>query len=163
MACSKFTYWLFSVTRCKSILCAFELARLGLPLAAVLTFGQPRVGNKNFCDMYDRTLGEITFRIVNQNDIVPRSPLWLGGYRHCGQEIFLEPGTGWGVNPSLWFKLLCDVLGLYGAYRKREEVLIREHFIAAYQDRIKDLWVEPVLKLDVPIESPIQAATNPAK
>ena len=141
----------------EAILCAYELARLGLPLAGVFTFGQPRVGNKTFAEIYNsvrvhesavnsrpqpQTLEDITFRIVNQNDIVPRVPGWLCGYRHCGQEIFLEPpymglaSVDWNVNPSLWFKLLCDALGLYAAYRQRKDVLIREHFIAAYQERI---------------------------
>ena len=125
----------------EAIFGAFELARQGLPVAGVFTFGQPRVGNGNFCAMYDRSLGEITYRVVNQNDIVPRIPAWLGGYRHCGQEIFLEPTPvgGWSVNPSLGYKLLCDALGLFAAYRKREDALVREHFIDAYQGRIQNL------------------------
>ncbi len=147
-----------------AIPCALEFARQGLPVAGVFTFGQPRVGNAAFAALYNGalvsrpgasaaatntpgqetgapTLKSVTFRIVNQNDIVPRLPGWLAGYRHCGQEIFLEPlpAGGWGANPSLAYKLLCDVLGLYAAYRNREDVLFREHFMAAYQERIKYL------------------------
>lgn len=124
-----------------AILCALEFSRQGLPIAAVFTFGQPRVGNKNFAVLYDDGLRDITFRIVNQNDIVPRTPGWLLGYRHCGQEIFLEPKPYGGtcVNPAMCFKLLSAALGLYAAYRTRQDVLVSEHFIAAYQARINTL------------------------
>jgi pimeloyl-ACP methyl ester carboxylesterase len=147
-----------------AILCALEFARQKLPVAGVITFGQPRVGDANFAALYDATysnrdeevvietegeeddhvmcslhLRDITFRVVNQNDIVPRTPGWLMGYRHCGQEIFLSPLGCTLINPSLWIKIVCDAIGLYGAYRNREDVLIREHFMAAYQDRIQNL------------------------
>ena len=122
-----------------AMLCALEFSR-SMPaatIAAVVTFGQPRVGNAVFRKLYDAALRDVTFRVVNQNDIVPRTPGVLLGYRHCGQEIFMEPGTGWGVNPSTTYKIVCDALGLWGAYRNREDVLVREHFITAYQRRMQ--------------------------
>jgi len=134
-----------------ALLGALEFSRQGLPVAGVVTFGQPRVGNKVFAALYDAapsvnqqrpaaaTLRDVTFRVVNQNDIVPRTPGLLLGYRHCGQEIFLQPGTGWGVNPSTGYKIVCDALGLWGAFRTRGDVLVREHFLAAYQRRIQFL------------------------
>jgi pimeloyl-ACP methyl ester carboxylesterase len=128
-----------------AILGALELHRQKLPVGGVYTFGQPRVGNKGFTDIYDakligldrvsphqESLWDRTFRVVNQNDIVPRLPGWLDGYRHCGQEIFLPVGGGWWLNPSWPLKCLSDLIGLYGAYRNREEVLVREHFLQAY-------------------------------
>jgi pimeloyl-ACP methyl ester carboxylesterase len=120
-----------------AILCALEFSRQKLPLALVVTFGQPRVGNAAFRDIYDASLRDLTFRVVNQNDLVPRLPGVLMSYRHCGQEIFLEPGTGWGVNVPLIYKLIADALGLWGAYRNREDVLFSQHFIAAYQRRMQ--------------------------
>ena len=146
-----------------AILCALEFARQKLPIAGVYTFGGPRVGNAAFRNLYDSspvgdevtslksnpagtsqslltsapTLRDVTFRVVNQNDIVPRTPGVLLGYHHVGQEIFLEPLTGWGVNPSLGYKLLCDALGLWGAYRRREDVLIANHIISSYARRIQ--------------------------
>ena len=126
-----------------AILGALEFARQKLAVTLVTTFGQPRAGNAAFRELYNQagpvaaSLGAITFRVVNQNDIVPRLPGWLLNYRHCGQEIFLEPGTGWGVNPSLLYKMVCDALGLWGAYRNAQDVLISQHFIAAYQRRLQ--------------------------
>lgn len=135
-------------------LCALEFCRLKLPVEAVVTFGGPRVGNATFARIYDgasayqstqifNTLGAITWRVVNQNDIVPRMPWITFGYRHCGTEIFIAPPTAvfrsFSINPPVLFKLLCDLVGFYGAYRNRQDVLIREHFIAAYQARMLNL------------------------
>jgi hypothetical protein len=44
------------------------------PLAGVYTFGQPRVGDPVFQRRYDETLGDITFRCVNNWDPVPHVP-----------------------------------------------------------------------------------------
>jgi triacylglycerol lipase len=122
-----------------AILCALEFARQKIPVAGVYTFGQPRVGNNVFAGIYNEALHDRTFRIVNQNDIVPRLPWVWRKYWHCGQLVFLPVGGGWALNPAWWTVVLSDVLGLYGAYRNREDVLIREHFIDAYQKRIEML------------------------
>jgi len=137
-----------------AILCATEFARLKKPVAGIFTFGQPRVGNHTFKMLYNHLAGNLTplgyeprgvsllkktFHIVNQNDLVPRLPGWLMGYRHVGTEVFLTPRGGWCVSPSLLRKFIYDALGLWGAFRKWEDVLIRDHFIAAYQERIKGL------------------------
>ncbi len=120
-----------------AILAALELNKQGFSIAQVITFGAPRVGNKNFARLYDSVLRPRTFRIVNQNDIVPRLPFWITGYRHCGQEVFLPVGNGWSLNPPLWTKVISDALGLYGAYRHLDEVLVRDHFIETYEQRIQ--------------------------
>ena len=130
----------------EAILFAIELARRKYTVAGVYTFGQPRVGNQAFANIYNAatngdscnsSLRDITFRVVNQNDIVPRLPGVLMGYRHCGQEIFLPVGGGWSLNPPLWSKLFSDALGLWGAYRTKSDVLVAEHKIGAYQSRIQ--------------------------
>jgi pimeloyl-ACP methyl ester carboxylesterase len=121
-------------------LCALEFKRQNLPVASVITFGCPRVGNSVFRDIYNAALGDRSFRVVNQNDIVPRVPGVLLDYRHCGNELFLAPGTAAPVlNPALWYLLACDALGLWAAYRNKSDVLITEHFIAAYQQRIQGI------------------------
>jgi triacylglycerol lipase len=40
----------------------------------VYTYGQPRVGDQTFSDAYDSVLGDVTFRYVNNYDIVPHVP-----------------------------------------------------------------------------------------
>jgi len=53
-------------------------------VAEVYTFGQPRVGNRSFTKNVQSRL----YRIVNENDIVPRVPPGPL-YRHQGQEYHL--------------------------------------------------------------------------
>jgi triacylglycerol lipase len=43
-------------------------------VTAVYTYGQPRVGDQPFSSAYDAALGEVTFRFVNDLDIVPHVP-----------------------------------------------------------------------------------------
>lgn len=43
-------------------------------IAAVYTFGQPRVGDSRFSMAFDAKLGTVTFRYVNDRDIVPHLP-----------------------------------------------------------------------------------------
>jgi hypothetical protein len=131
-------------------LAGLSLTLSELPPAAVITFGQPRIGNADFATDYNGTpvnqpgedpcyLHDITWRVVNANDIVPRAPFHSLGYRHCGQEIFLKPGGAWELNPPLLDLLESDALGLLTAAARRKEVLVGDHLIAAYQERMKGL------------------------
>jgi triacylglycerol lipase len=50
------------------------------------TFGSPRVG----CKRWIRHADVIHYRWVHNNDIVTRVPPAFMGYRHCGNEIYLD-------------------------------------------------------------------------
>jgi triacylglycerol lipase len=113
-------------------LCAYCLNDLGLPIHSVYTFGQPRTGDAKFAQAYNAELGDRTFRLVNQNDIVPRVPGWLLGYRHHSQNAFVTIAGGLALNPSLLTIAVTDALGLYRAYRKFDDVVIEDHFMAGY-------------------------------
>ena len=123
----------------EATLFALELKRQKFNIAGIYLFGCPRVGNRAFSNIYNETLYEETFRVVNENDIVPRVPGVLMGYRHVGQEIFLPVGGGWCENPSLVELFISDVLGLWAAYRHETDVLVADHNINAYQKRIANL------------------------
>lgn len=54
--------------------------------SGLFTYGSPRVGNKRYVNHVELN----HYRWVNNNDIVTRvPPAWLG-YRHCGQEMYLD-------------------------------------------------------------------------
>jgi len=59
---------------------------LGRRLAAIYTFGSPRVGNAKFSDSFGTQLAERSFRVANSSDIVTSIPLpvplagFVGGY-----------------------------------------------------------------------------------
>ncbi len=62
------------------------LAKIDSSPIQIQTFGSPRVGNKRYINHAKVD----TIRWVNNNDIVTRSPpVWLG-YRHTGQEVYLD-------------------------------------------------------------------------
>lgn len=117
-------------------LCALEFERQKFPIAGVYTFGSPRVGNAAFCKIYDDCLNDITFRIVNQNDIVPRVPPLLNGYRHCGNCVFLFSGGGYGVNPSILRRAWSNCVGFWNAFRSIHDVLITDHHIVSYESNM---------------------------
>lgn len=58
-----------------AVLAASVLQSHGAPkIAAVYTFGQPRVGDSGFSAAFNAKLGNVTFRYVNDRDIVPHLP-----------------------------------------------------------------------------------------
>ena len=90
-------------------------ADFGGHIAGIHTIGQPRAGNPAFCKAYDAALGAVTFRCVNDADLVPHLPpvvlpptdvtllLSPGGwpsYAHCGQLRRLLPGGGVSSAPN---------------------------------------------------------------
>jgi len=127
------------------ILSALQLKCQGFQIAQVYTFGQPRVGNGAFKRLYDAALGNVTFRLVYQEDIVPRLPHLPSvrdPYRHCGREVFISSTTPvrqvadlW-INPPVWRLLISDAWGIYRAFTisKFAGALdpIRDHFIINY-------------------------------
>jgi triacylglycerol lipase len=75
---------------------------------ALFTFGAPRVGSRRYVNYVEFE----AYRWVNNNDIVPRvPPAWLG-FRHKGQEIYLNAYgqirrlTGWQRVKDRWRGIL---------------------------------------------------------
>ncbi len=64
------------------------------------TYGQPRVGDAQFCTSFDQWMGANTFRFVNYKDIVPRVPFTnlnygdLGTFQYFNQQQW-DGGTTW--------------------------------------------------------------------
>lgn len=88
-----------------AMLCAHRLAGTLAPpgkVAAVYTFGQPRVGNWNFAGHYNAMLHDETWRIVNAGDPVTVVPPVLFGYKHAGTEVYLRRGGGATFDHPWW-------------------------------------------------------------
>lgn len=122
-----------------AILCALELHRQKIPVAGVVTFGQPRVGNKTFALIYNEALKDVTFAVVNQGDPVPLLPTLLMGYRDCGTELFIKNSGDVLTDPFIGFELVVDALGAIAAWRNYRLGLLPNHFIRHYQERIQYL------------------------
>lgn len=129
-----------------AILCARALAERNVPVLAVYTFGQPRVGDFEFAAGYDAVLADQTYRVVNQCDIVPRVPGILCGFRNVGQKYFMLSGFDFLPahpvlkNPSLWPILLSDAFGLWNGWaNKKQLALLADHPIASYLQKMASL------------------------
>ncbi len=89
----------------------------GAPLAGLYTYGQPRVGDLQFANQFDSALRSVSFRYVNDKDIVPRVPLFTAGYRHAGEEFFLLAGGELRQDPGLEVKFRNLLSGKAGDLR----------------------------------------------
>lgn len=81
---------------------------------SVITFGQPRSGNKDFTKWANSVDNLAVWRFVYKDDPVPRSPNRNMGYSHVGHLIQLEDngaqlyyqqkgGGGFGGAPDSWY------------------------------------------------------------
>ena len=55
----------------------------------IYTFGQPRVGNAKFTNKFNSLYKNVTYRFVNNEDIIPCVP-WLLGYEHAGNLCYFD-------------------------------------------------------------------------
>ncbi|KAM3126969.1 hypothetical protein pb186bvf_020923 [Paramecium bursaria] len=74
-------------------LAAAELAQNGRKVG-IITFGQPRTGDDQFYNWYSQQSNILfSFRVVNEEDIVPHLPYQFLGFTHVGQEVWYQSGT----------------------------------------------------------------------
>ncbi|XP_023530237.1 uncharacterized protein LOC111792861 isoform X1 [Cucurbita pepo subsp. pepo] len=67
-----------------------QLARHGAINVTMYNFGSPRVGNRQFAEIYNKKVKD-SWRVVNHRDIVPTVP-HLMGYCHVAQPVYLAAG-----------------------------------------------------------------------
>eukprot|EP01113_Clastostelium_recurvatum_P017695 TRINITY_DN2088_c0_g1_i2.p1 TRINITY_DN2088_c0_g1~~TRINITY_DN2088_c0_g1_i2.p1 ORF type:complete len:297 (+),score=51.60 TRINITY_DN2088_c0_g1_i2:56-892(+) len=66
-------------------------------VSSVYNYGDPRVGNQAFAQLYNSTIsGQVTYRVINNADIVPHLPALNMGYWHVPSEIWYH-GTSYKV------------------------------------------------------------------
>jgi len=60
---------------------------------AVYTYGMPRTGGAQFRAAYNAALGDITYRLVHGEDVVPTVPPSEIGYHHVGRMLACASGA----------------------------------------------------------------------
>lgn len=68
-------------------------------VTGVVSFGSPRLGDKEFAQCMDTALKGRNWRFVNNNDIVTQIPWVEFGYRHAGEHLLLTDTGGLIVKP----------------------------------------------------------------
>ncbi|MEN0109978.1 MAG: lipase family protein [Planctomycetota bacterium] len=100
---------------------------------AVFTYGSPRVGNKRYVNHVKLAY----YRWVNNNDIVPRVPPRLFGYRHAGVEVYLNRrGRISGVTGVL--KMRDRFWGFVRSLRRWRVDHFSDHLMGEYITAIKN-------------------------
>ena len=117
-------------------LCALEFKRQGLAPASVITFGAPRVGNKAFAEIYNRSLKDLTLNFVNEGDPVPLVPTLALGYRDVGHEVFLRRNGAVEYDPFIGWEIFTDIFGAWRNWRKLQLAGIPNHSLTEYRERI---------------------------
>ncbi|CAB4004098.1 mastigoneme [Paramuricea clavata] len=81
-------------------LAAVELAKAGYK-TDLITYGSPRVGNKQFSKYVDNTMNGLNLRVTYKKDIVTASPPQSIGYWHVGREMhYTDLNTGYKLPPK---------------------------------------------------------------
>jgi len=91
------------------------------------TFGSPRVGDKRYISQAKVK----HVRWVNNNDIVSRSPPAFFGYRHVGEEHYIDRHLG--INETKGFKRTLDGLAdFFKGITKARADHFMDHFMPGY-------------------------------
>jgi len=117
------------------------------PVAGLYTFGQPRIGTRDFCTPCDADFGQLYFRFVNNEDIVPRVPPRLLGYWHAGHLEFIDAHGTISDEMAMWHGILDAIeVGLSGfrelQAQKPQVEQIADHSMALYLKWIQAAWEE---------------------
>jgi triacylglycerol lipase len=112
---------------------------------ALYTFGSPRIGNHRYVNYVHLE----AYRWVNNNDVVTRlPPSWLG-YRHKGQEVYLN-AYGEIRRLTHWQRVKDRWRGFLRGLRMGEFDHFADHSIARYIEHIRAAVLEeenPILRL----------------
>lgn len=102
----------------------------------IYTFGQPRVGDADFCAAYDAVLKDRTFRTVNNRDMVPRAPMRVQHFREVGSVRYFDARGKLFRDPGMWFQILDTIPSDMDIAKKQATELIGDHSMKRYVE----LW-----------------------
>lgn len=83
-----------------------QLRLVNESIQGLYTFASPRVGDRTFAHYFNTDFGFKTFRVVNKNDLIPRTPLRSLGYHHVGQLYYFDRMGQLHPNSRAAFRLL---------------------------------------------------------
>lgn len=109
-----------------------KLSKIPSNPEAIFTFGSPRVGNQRYINFVKIP----HYRWVNNNDVVPRvPPPWLG-YRHSGQELYIDTDGNLRSIQS-WVRFADRMRGLWQAMLQGQIDYFGDHGMDRYIQAIQ--------------------------
>ena len=132
--------------------CRCKVSHISSNPRALFTFGSPRVGNRRYVSYVHLE----AYRWVNNNDIVARvPPAWLG-YRHKGQEVYLN-AYGEIRRLTAWQRVKDRWRGFVGGLKGGEFDHFADHSITRYVE-----YIERAVKEEESIARRLRPVDRPA-
>jgi triacylglycerol lipase len=108
-----------------------------LPVTGLYTFGQPRTGDHTFARSFDFVFRPHTFRMVNDLDIVTRTPPRALGYRHVGSFIHINEKGDLEHDICWWRRFLSGWQGAIETILDWGREGVQDHGMTQYRQRIE--------------------------
>ncbi|MFN0122798.1 MAG: lipase family protein [Blastocatellia bacterium] len=118
----------------------------------IYTYGQPRIGDADFAAAFDKRLQSITYRFVNNNDVVTHLPpddllrgklsaailpVALRGFRHVGQFRYFDAQGGMHEAMTWWEQARKAASGLIESTGMLKPGPLTDHFMASYLTKLR--------------------------
>ena len=126
-------------------LTTLRLVNAGQSVTGLYTFGSPRVGDRTYLDQFNTALSQgvnsgldaapidRAFRIVNDEDIVPKLPFKATGYCHVGEKYRFDTQGTLCLNAVPIPDLLAAIQGEIEDLLEPDWEVIKDHDLGAYQ------------------------------
>lgn len=120
-----------------AVIAAAKLLADGQTVNGLYDFGQPRVGDQDFVDEFERRCSGRYFRFVNNNDAVTRVPPRAFGYSHGGTLRYIDSAGAIQSDISFWNSFLDRVKGRMEDFLKPGTDGLKDHGMEHYEGRIE--------------------------
>jgi triacylglycerol lipase len=120
-----------------AVLAASQMVVGDEPFYGVYTFGQPRVGDREFGRVYNVEAGWKTFRFQNNADIVTRVPARLMGYSHVGRFVYIDDNKKVSADKGFWYTFLDTVRSAMNDLLEVGLEGVKDHSISAYVEALE--------------------------
>lgn len=120
-------------------LAAARLASSGTSVAAMHSYGSPRVGRRDFAGEFQKRLSGVSFRFINHIDIVTRVPLLIQSYRHVGSRVYFNSTGTPHLDASAWMIALEDVRFRFAHLGSIRAAGLNPHSIGEYARLVESL------------------------
>lgn len=109
-------------------------------LGGLYTFGSPRVGDAGFQSSFHKHFLARTQRFANLQDGVSRIPPWSIGFRHVGNDAYLDGGRQVLTGRAGWITSLLDT-AIEGvrSYKDLPGKAVAEHSMDLYLNRLEQI------------------------
>jgi triacylglycerol lipase len=100
------------------------------PVYGLYTFGQPRVGDREFEQRFNTDFKARAFRFVNNNDMVTRVPSRVAGFSHVGTFLYFDRAGDLHDDMGFWYRFVDRVQGSIDSLGHLTPDQIRDHDMA---------------------------------